>query len=351
MYFSNNEDNEYNLDNIKYEYDIYMSENNIKSIKDKLNEYGLVIIPNILNKLEIEKMKSGTWDFFEHITSNWDEAIDRNNFKTWENLLDLKPNNSMMYQKWNIGHSQHLWDIRSNPKIVDIFSNIWNVKPEDLLVSFDGMSFLPPPEITNFGWSDNDFWFHLDQSITKPDFEGVQSWVTGYDVNDGDASLVFYEKSHKLIDEFVDNFGVRIKSDWFLLDEDEEEFFKLKCERKAVKCPEGSLVIWDSRLVHCAINPRQNREKENFRCVAYLSYAPKNKCNEEIIKQKIIGFENMKTSNHYANRPTFFQSIPYELQEYDISELIKPINKPILSNLGKSLVGFIDNIDNFISEI
>ena len=329
-------------DKYDYDYNKYKSTSNAESIKSVLNKYGIVIIPNILNNLEIEKMKSGTWDFFEHLTSIWENKIDRNNSHTWKSLIDLHPNNYMMYQKWNIGHSQHLWDIRSNPKIVKIFSDIWNVSPEELLVSFDGMSFLPPPEKTNFGWSDNISWFHLDQSVTKPHFDGLQGWITAYDVDEGDASLVFYEKSHELINEFVEKFGIRTKSDWFLLKKEEEEFFNLRCEKKAVRCPEGSLVIWDSRLVHCAMGPIEGRERDNFRCISYLSYSPKSMCDQETIRKKIIGFENMETSNHYANRSTFFPTLPHEYDNYSIDELVTPINKPILTDLGKSLIGYIN---------
>ena len=39
-------------------------------------------------------------------------------------------------------------EFKTKPKIVNVFSKIWNTKPEDLLVSFDGASFHMPPEIT-----------------------------------------------------------------------------------------------------------------------------------------------------------------------------------------------------------
>jgi|LauGreSBDMM110SN_4_FD.fasta_scaffold07016_2 ectoine hydroxylase-related dioxygenase (phytanoyl-CoA dioxygenase family) len=324
-----------------YEYEKYVSSHEKESIKSVLDQYGIVIIPNILNEKECKEMLNGTWNFFEYVTNQWETPIDRNKINTWKYLLDLKPNMDMMYQKWNIGHSQHLWDIRTNMKVVNIFADFWNVKPENLLVSFDGMSFLPPPEYTNFGWSDSKTWFHLDQTITKPYFDGIQSWITGYDVDDGDSTLIFYEGSHKLINNFVKQFGIRTKSDWFLLKKEEENFFKLNCEMKAIKCPAGSLVIWDSRLVHCAMGPIKNRKNRNFRCISYLSYAPKSLCDNETINKKIEGFTNLYTSNHYANRSTFFSTIPNEYELYELEDLITQIDPPVLNSLGKSLVGII----------
>ena len=352
--------------NYQYEYEKYKAYD-AESVKTLLDKYGIVIIPNVLNKEEQLNMMNGMWDMFEHLTQNWtkssnkdaslleqadrypldlltssrddDYRIKRYDKNSWLSLFDLEPTNNMMYQKWNIGHAQHLWDLRMNIKIVNIFADIWDVKPEELLVSFDGLSFLPPPEETDIGWSDGNTWFHLDQTVTKPYFDGIQGWITGVDVEEGDGSLLFYEGSHKLIDNFVEHFGIRTKSDWVLLKEDEDEFFKDRCEMKAIKCPAGSLVIWDSRTVHCGMGPIKDRKNNNFRCISYLSYSPRSKCDEGILKEKIIGFNKMKTSNHYANRATFFQTLSNKYSKYDINELVTPLEKPVLNELGKCLVG------------
>jgi hypothetical protein len=47
----------------------------------------------------------------------------------------------MLLQQWGVGHAQALWDLRQNPKIIDIFSKLWGVPAKELLVSFDGASF------------------------------------------------------------------------------------------------------------------------------------------------------------------------------------------------------------------
>lgn len=320
---------------MEYEFEKYkcLSEN----LKETLEKYGVAIIPNLINDIECYKMLSGTWNFFEHITSSWDEPIDQYDVDTWDLLFELDPNFNMLYSKWNVGHSQHSWDLRQNPKIVDIFAKFWNTEQNDLLVSFDGLSFLPPPEFTWVGYDNQtEPWFHIDQSITRPNFEGIQSFITALDVNEKDATLCVYEGSHKLVDEFVDEFGIRTSSDWYVMNEKEIKFISDRCDKRAIKCPRGSLVVWDSRLVHCGMGVLEERDRPNFRCINYLSYMPRSSALESVIEKRINGFENLLTSNHYANRATFFQS--------GQEDYITKIDKPILTELGKRLVGMSNDV-------
>ena len=53
----------------------------------------------------------------------------------------------MLVQYWNVGHAQVSWNVRQNPKIIEIFEHFW--KTPDLQVSYDGLSFNLPPEKTN----------------------------------------------------------------------------------------------------------------------------------------------------------------------------------------------------------
>ncbi len=313
-------------------------------IREVLERDGVVIIPGVLSPEECDAMYTGMWDMFEHVSSEWEIPVLRSEPSTWKNFKYLKPNNNMMYQMFGLPHSQHLWDIRSNEKIVKIWADFWNVKSEDLLVSFDGFSWLPPhEEIPDY--THNDFtnqWFHLDQTILKTKLEGIQGWVTGKDVNPGDATLIYYDQSHKMLDDFMDNFGVRTKSDWFLLDEEENDFFRSRCKIKEVTCPAGSLVIWDSRLVHCNKGPDLARSIPNYRCISYLCYMPKSMSDINTINKRVQAFLDMETSNHYASRATLFPKFPrdWESKGYKLEDLIKPIDKPVLNDLGKSLVGF-----------
>lgn len=322
----------------------------IEDVQSKLKEYGICYVPNALTEDECVQMISGTWDFIEHLTQKDNNAIKRHDPSTWINLSSLRPASDMLYHFWNVGHSQHLWDIRQNPKILKIFSMIWNCEPEDLLVSFDGMAFLPPPEVTGIGFaSPNSKNYHLDQSLERPYFDGIQGFVTAYDIDEGDATLSFYESSHKQISNFIDDFGIKHSSDWVPFDSTEVAFFADRCKEVQMKCPAGSLVLWDSRLVHTPMKPIKGRKKDNTRCIAYLSYSHKDRISEESLERKIEAYENMYTTNHYAHNPALFPEVPNN--HSDISNYVTQIEFPTLSRIGYSLVGYSnEEIEKYMEE-
>lgn len=137
-----------------------------ETLRDTINKFGVAIIPNILNDDECNSLVSGIWDFFEHITQMWQIPLKRDNESTWAQFYKLYPMHSMLIQHWGVGHAQVSWNLRQNEKIVELFSHFWKCSKNDLLVSFDGLSFNPPPEITKRGWNKNNTWYHTDQSYT-----------------------------------------------------------------------------------------------------------------------------------------------------------------------------------------
>lgn len=125
-----------------YEYEKYVT--TPENLKDTIYKYGVAIIPSVLNDDECTSMQNEMWNYLEHITQNWSIPIDRNNDKTWKEIIKLT-NHSLLFEFWNIGHTQMAWNNRQNPKIVNIFAKFWNVKPEELLASFDASSIYFPP--------------------------------------------------------------------------------------------------------------------------------------------------------------------------------------------------------------
>ncbi len=318
----------------------YYCKNNRKSIMEKLNKYGVAIIPNLLNQEEITSMNNGMWDYLEHLTQNFDIPIKRNDNKTWNSFYKLYPLHSMLVQHWSIAHAQYIWDIRQNQKVVDVFANIWNTTRENLLVSFDGASYHFPPEVTKRGTFKNNYWFHSDQSFTRPNFECVQSWVTGYDVNDGDATLCVIESSHLYNKDFKTQFNIEEKSDWYKLNEEEIKFYldEKKCKISRITCPAGSIVLWDSRTIHCGTEPLKTRNQMNFRNVAYICMMPRSLANDKSIEKKQKAFNDMRVTTHWANKTKLFAKYPRTYGQPLPN--ITHINQPVLSELGLKLAGF-----------
>ena len=359
----------------EYEYLKYVATK--ETLRETIDTFGVAIIPNVLNDEECDAVVSGIWDFFEHITQAWEVPIKRGALLgalpphprviisqvelphpqpqenlshggegaappaelSWSEFYKLYPMHSMLVQHWGVGHAQVSWDVRQNEKIVDIFAHFWKCPVKDLLVSFDGLSFNPPPEITKRGWNKQNTWYHTDQTYTENDFKCIQSWVTGLDVNDGDATLSIMEGSNKYHKEFAERFGVKDKKNWYKLTKEQEAFYSEKgCHYKNIKCPKGSLVFWDSRTIHCGIEAVKTRLKPNFRAIIYLCYMPRQLCSKANLKKKQKAFEELRATSHWPCKPTLFGKSP---RTYG-GELpvITPIHAPTVSGLGKQLAGF-----------
>lgn len=311
-----------------------------ENLKQTIEKYGVAIIPNVFTEKECDDLLSEMWDFFEHITKKWETPIKRKDNKTWKQIYNLFPLHSMLVQYFSIGHAQFAWNARQNQKAIEIFSHFWNT--DELLVSFDGSSFHLPPEVTGRGWNKEHSWYHTDQSYTRNKLECLQSFVSLLDINEGDATLAFMEGSNKYHAAFAKEFNIDKTDDWYKLDETEEDFYKeRKCTYKKIKCTKGSLVFWDSRTIHCGIEPCKERKVQNIRAVIYLCYMPKYLISKPNLEKKKEAFNNLRTTNHWPCKPKLFGKSP-RLYGGKLNE-ITPITAPILTDVGKKLAGF-DNI-------
>ena len=320
-----------------YEYEKYITD--IASLKNTIERYGVGIIPNVLNDEEIKQMNDGMWNYLEYVSQKFDKPIQRDDRKSWVHYLKMFPKHSMLLQQFGVGHAQYIWDLRQNEKIVDIFSKFWDVPKEDLLVSFDGASFHFPPEDTNRGWY-RKTWYHTDQSYLRPEFECLQSWITGLDVEEGDATLAFMERSNNYHDEFREKFGITDRSDWFRLEKEEQKAFydEKGCIDKKIHCPAGSMVFWDSRTIHCGTEPMKKRENKNLRNVAYICMTPRDRASNAMINKKRKAFKDLRMTSHWPHKPKLFPKNPrtYGNPLPNITQ----VKEPKLTELGYRLAGF-----------
>lgn len=320
-----------------YVYDKYVS--TLDTLNDTLGEYGLAILPNILNDGEIKAMNDGIWNYLEYASSKLDIPICKTKPKTWRTYEEYFTEKSMLLQKYGVGQAQHLWDLRQNPKIIDVFAKIYGTK--ELSVSFDGTSFGLPPEKTKIK-PPKSKWFHTDQSYYRNDFEAIQSWVTGYEVCEGDATLGFLESSHKFHLTAKNKFKIeeddRYYEDFFELSKEQLNYYvnDLKCSECYVKCPPGSMVLWDSRTIHYGASPMENRTSPNFRNVAYICMQPKEYINSDVKRQRKRAFDDIKTTSHWVTKCTIFRDCPRDMRSIK-DKILKP-QTPILTDLGRSLI-------------
>jgi hypothetical protein len=297
------------------------------------------VIPNILTEDECQCFLSGIWDSFEHISQTWDTPISRNSQESWKGFANLIPSHGMLYQHWGLGHSQAVWDIRQHPKLLNVFSTFWKCKPKDLIVSYDGLSFMPPPEITGRGWHRGRDWLHVDQSYKHIGLNTIQGFITLCDVNDEDATFYYLENSERYQEEFAKEFGVTNSAHWFQIKDPihRQWYFDKGCTPKRVTCPKGSLILWDSRVVHCGLGPSKTRKSPNTRAIVYVCYKPRNTCSDRILEKRIKAFENLRMTTHDPCRCKLQGKLP-QMYGNPVPE-ITPIPYPKLTPRLATLVG------------
>lgn len=311
----------------------------VDNLRETIQKFGVAIIPNVINENECKNMLDDVWNYFEHITQNWEIPFKRDDQSTWREFYKLLPLHSMLIQHWGVGHCQASWNLRQNPKIVQIFASLWNVQQDELLVSFDGLSFQLPPEIIGKGHYKTP-WLHTDQSYQRNDFECVQSWISALDVENGDATLMVLEGSNKYHKDFAEHFNIKDKDDWYKPTTEQLKFYTdiKKCEPVHIVCGKGDLVLWDSKLIHCGIEARKGRANENFRCVSYICMLPRLGTSNANLKKKQKAFRELRTTKHHPQKSLLFNKNPrtYDGQLPEIT----PINEPNLTDLGMKLAGF-----------
>ena len=347
---------------MNYEYEKYKTSSS--NLWVTLEKYGVAIMPSVLSEDECDEMVDGMWSTLGTLTEKFVAGdgggqIQRDDETTWCSLYELIPQHSMLIQHWGIGHAQYLWNLRQNPKILKIWADFWEVEPNELLVSFDAVSYHLPPETTGRGWFvprvDRPYgWMHTDQSHSpgREGFECVQSWVTGLDVNDGDATITILEGSHLYHAEFAREFGKTDKGDWGPLKSEEEYNFYIKgsptrppCPRRCIKCPKGSIVFWDSRTIHAGQEPLKTRAEPNIRCVAYLCYSPRYLATNAALKKKLKHFEERRTTNHWPHRPHVFPIKPGgRWVPKDSLPNVVALPKPNISSIGYWLAGWVGDL-------
>ena len=311
-------------------------------LKQTLEQYGVAIIPELVDKNTCKKMEELIWKHFSYITQNWTNPIRQDNSNSWKGIFELFPSHSMLIQFHGVGHCEMNWEMRQDPRIVQIFAELYGCSPRDLLVSFDGLSFGLPPETTQRGWNRHKTWFHTDQAPVRNDFECVQSWITARPVNRGDATLSVLESIHKYHADFEKEFQTKHKKDWYKLNPRQQEFFikKKGCNIKNIMCPAGSLVLWDSRTIHCGIEAMRERQHPNTRIISYLCYQPRSQATSAQIKKKQKAFNERRATTHWPCKVKLFGKQPQTYGKPLPEITIPEYNSIQLTDLGRRLAGF-----------
>lgn len=335
-------------------------------LKD-LEEQGYCVIPQLLSNSETEQLYQRVWH--EFIEKAWPNCTmsDRSN---WEE--SFPKHNKMGIFAGPAGQTQVMWDLRQDPRIVEIFARVWNTN--DLIVSMDGLSFMCPPEIREGHFEP---WPHVDQFIlrrgdnvahnnnpslgfisesplkTQP--YTIQGQFLFQDSFDGDGGFYCIPKSHlrftefaprleTIMEEITINTERRKARTEFL-----EGFFGTDpsgnlINTRHITAPRGSLILWDSRTIHWNQHPSKNRpyqDHSKVRMVGFLCYVPKARLTEEGRTRRKEAFEQGVSTGHNPSYPELKNSKDHIYKEFEqyLEDPLYVQPKIHLSRLGESLLG------------
>ena len=327
----------------RYKYEEYVALD-MREMKEKLERLGVCVVPNVLSEQECLSTRRGMWQWLEEKTSGLPIPLKRRDPRTWSSFFSLSPMHSMLLQHWGVGHAQFAWDVRTNARVLEVFASLWNVCPSDLVCSFDGVSMHFPPEVTGRGFYRGNTWLHTDQSYERAGFECVQSWVTAREVRVGDATLAFIPRSHLLHAAFAKQFDCHVdRKDWCKLSVEQQQWYMQQTGSAVefIRCPRGSMVLWDSRTIHSGSESLRTRPLPNMRQVVYVCMTPRRLCNSKALASRIKAFEAGRMTTHWPHRMRVFPKMP---QLYGKSTFL-PLGSglvvpPPLGPAGRRLVGY-----------
>lgn len=302
-----------------------LSESHLKD----LEKNGYCVVEKVISKRKCNQYISKIWKWLE----NLDTGLKRKNKKTWT-AKNWPVNTRGIIHNYNAGHAQFVWDLRSEDNIIQAFTDVW--KTDKLLVSFDGFNVMRPGYVGT-GKS----WYHVDQGPKKKGKHCVQGFVTFEDTDEDDGTLMLYKKSHLYHQKMFKKNKHNGSEDWYKLTIQDLKWVKNnKLKEIKVKAPKGSLVLWDSRMIHCNKPPDKDRKHPNrFRYVVYVCMTPANKATEANYKKKKEALKDLRTTSHWPHHIKVFPKAPRFKDLYNEATIDNTI--PILTERAKKLAGLV----------
>jgi ectoine hydroxylase-related dioxygenase (phytanoyl-CoA dioxygenase family) len=168
-----------------------------------------------------------------------------------------------------------------------------------------------------------DGWMHMDQSRRhrRGTLECVQGLVTLNDIGAGEVALEVFEGAHRYHKLFFEQCmpldseeeKAANKRDWCRLSAEQKQWYLQQKGVKQVRvhAKAGSLILWDSRLPHHAMPPRDNSQRSKVdRSVIYSCMVPRSWATPKILKKRIKAFENGRATSHWPQDGNTFQYKP-----------------------------------------
>ena len=266
----------------------------LDELNSTLEKYGIAVLPNVFTEQECEALKRKV---FFHLKKTF-------NVVEPDDYVKLRPMLGYMMKSFGISFLPEILEMKTDERVVNAFRAIWN--EQDLTTSFDAIAIVPPPEKRSnpVYFDETKTWFHTDQSSDKKGMHCVQSFINLDETGEGDGCLSVLVDSHRYHAEFFERFNESSRgTDWFRLDQRAHLDWYMrekKCEWAMIQAPKGSMVFWDSRLIHMGTAPRQGRPNpDRWRFIAYVCYTPARLQSNSDKEFKKMAYANQFHTSHW----------------------------------------------------
>ncbi|EAT76527.2 hypothetical protein SNOG_16155 [Parastagonospora nodorum SN15] len=246
-----------------------------------------------------------------------------------------------MYFAYSSTHEKFVWEARTEPKVVDVFTKLWGT--DELLCSFDGMNITLPRQ-KDLTWSP---WPHCDQNENRKGMQCVQGLLNYQPNGPKDGGLILMKGSAKLFDEFFAEKREQDEHedkpppeeemrDLFIFKEEDVKWFQDRgCVLQKINMEPGDLVLWDSRTMHYAEHP----QGDLIRHVQYICMTPRKFAKKEDIELKAKLFNDFQGTTHWPHCNIHKAGPPLRDGKLCPKNRTEPLEKPVITDQVLRLAG------------
>ena len=209
-----------------------------------------------------------------------------------------------LVRHYSIGYLEPAWKVRLEVK--KFFQILWGT--DRLLTSVDSVAIGQPPELGKEDFDSEDHhWLHVDQGASRAGLHAYQGAVYLETADIDDWTFEVMEGSHKYLEQFYQqNERAALKSSFnqlWMLGKDDISWFKSQgCVMRRVAAKAGSLVLWDSRLVHANARPVKGRShRDRWRCVTFVCMTPVAWTTKRDLEKKKEAYRNLEHTSHWPS--------------------------------------------------
>jgi hypothetical protein len=296
--------------------------------KGFLYENGFVVISNVVAGDSAAKYVQRLWLDIEELSDGKVNQCDMKSRTKASNYPFMMHGGMIQY----LGHSQLQWDIREI--CAPVFANLYNVKPDELSSSFDGLCFMDGVRQYR-ARSDIDF-IHVDQSPNRKEFGSIQGFLNLVDNGPLDGGFVCVPGSQSY-PEFFNDKNITHTDDWYLFSAEDKTSDPMFEQSMKICCAAGDFVLWDSRTWHCNTVPKS----QTLRACVYVCMLPKTCVSARSKLKRAKAVIEGRVSSHHPDRVVIFPKKPRWCNDKTYDLVIKIQQRTILTKAQKILADIV----------